>query len=94
MDLVHQSRPEGVLGEVRAADADVAGGRLLHPTDGLGVELALEPRARRPHGIERAGVHDLVEPPPQLGVLDLGDLHAGLGDDVSQTAIVSYIRRP
>src|SRR5690606_27671066 len=49
--LVDQPAGERVLGESGAADADVVIGRRLRSTDRRGLELALEPGARRRHGV-------------------------------------------
>src|SRR6185312_15585106 len=68
-----------VRGQARPADREVAAGRPLHPPDGLRVEVALDPRARRRRGRQRARVDDLVGGPPDLSVVAHD---VGLGGDV------------
>jgi hypothetical protein len=101
VDLVHQPGREGVPGQARTADAEVSIGGVLEAAHGPGIELVLQPGAGRRHGVEGAGVDDLVEArhtsakssSSGAGASSPG-VSAGSRPTVCQTAIVSYMRRP
>ena len=55
--------------ETGTAHAQVALGRVLHPPDGVGVEVALDPRPCARHRLQRARVDDLVGHLPDVRVV-------------------------
>src|SRR5262245_9008141 len=57
--------------QVRAADGEVARARRLEAADVVGVDAALDARARGRRLRERGREHDLVGGPPQRGELSL-----------------------
>ena len=81
MGLVDQPGSERVLCQARSADAHVAVCGLFHVVDRRGVEHALEPGPGSRDGVKRAGVDDLVEGTPEVGVVGLGGRHPWLVTD-------------
>ena len=76
--LVHQAGPEGLGGQVRAADAQVPLRLSLQEPDRLRVEGPLDPRPGGGHLPQRGAEHDLVRRLPEPGeVQDVGRV-AGL----------------
>jgi hypothetical protein len=58
--------PQGVLGQTRTPDEDVAVGTGDERAHGLRVERAFQPGPRRADLVERGGVDDLVGAAPEL----------------------------
>src|ERR671911_884948 len=64
--FVDQPGPERVAGEVGTADRQLTFRRRLQLTDGLRVEVSLDPGPGRGRVLQRRGVHDLVGALPDL----------------------------
>src|SRR4051812_24936265 len=79
VDLVDETVAQRLRGELRAADAEVGRRSGLELPDAVGFELALEPRARGGHALQRPRVDDLLGRPPDLCVLLRDGVRVALG---------------
>ncbi len=67
--LVDETGAQRLAGELGAADAELAAGRLDQSPDGVGIELALDPGRAGRRRLQGARVDDLLGAAPDLGVI-------------------------
>ena len=97
MTLIDQPGPEGVGGERRTPDEDVM--RIMQTgrfqlSNRFRIERLLKLRFASGDSLQRLGVHDFVRRLPDVAKSLVRSDCAARAASVSQTAIVSYMRRP